>query len=132
MAGRRAVGPELALRMDGSESARERAHVILRTLAGDLPVQDACAELGICVQRFDRIRTSAIQAMVASLEPQRCGRKPNPADPVDPARVAELESRVAELELALVRAELAAALPQLGARTGKSKPRASRPRPGTR
>lgn len=135
MRGRRPVGPEIAGKMVGSERARQRVTVILETVAGTLRIQDACEELGICGQLFERLRTTAIQAAVTSLEPRPSGRKPRPADPIDPEEFARLQARIVELEAAVqaatIRAELAAALPRIGGETGKARPRAKSPRPGT-
>jgi hypothetical protein len=114
--------------------------VILETLAGTRRVRDACAELGVCAQRFEELRAAAIRAGIAALELKPAGRPAKEASPAE-AEVAGLRGRVAELEAelaaALVQAELATALPRLGARdTKKAPPRSGRarkpqpPRPG--
>ena len=121
MRGRHAAGPEYAERLDGSELACQRMRVVLETIAGTKRVTAACAERGICQQRFEAIRQEAIQAGVAALELRPAGRprKINPADD-ETARlgvqVAELE---AQLQAAVIRAELATTLPRLGAEPGK-------------
>ena len=116
MRGRHAAGPEYAERLDGSDLACHRMRVVLETIAGTKRVTQACAELGICQQRFEAIRQEAIQAGVAALEPRAAGR-PRKGDPADPDEAARLRERVAELEARLraaeVRAELGAALPRL-------------------
>ena len=122
MRGRHAAGPEYAERLDGSELACQRMRVVLETIAGTKRVTAACAELGICQQRFEAIRQEAIQAGVAALELRPAGRprKSNPAADEETARlraqVAELE---AQLQAAVIRAELATTLPRLGAEPGK-------------
>ena len=112
MRGRRPIGPELTERLKGSAPARRRMRVILETLAGTTRVSAACAELGICSQRFEALRAEAIGAGIAALEPKPVGR---PARADRPAEVVRLEARVAELEAELaaarVRAELAGRLP---------------------
>lgn len=114
MRGRRPSGPDLVDRLTGSERARERVKVVLRTVAGDLRVRDACRELGLSEQRFDELRAQALQAAVSELEPKPAGRPPRVASPAADElerlrrRVAESE---AEVRAAAVRAELAAVLP---------------------
>jgi hypothetical protein len=103
--------------------------VILETLAGVRRVQDACAELGICEQRFETIRTDAIQAGIAALESKPVGRPPRVIAEAH-VEIARLRGRIAELEAQLtaaeVRAELAHALPRLGVESGKRSPRSGR------
>lgn len=114
MRGRHAVGPEYAERLAGSELACRRMRVILETIAGTKRVTEACAELGICTQRFEAIRQEAIQAGVAALELRPAGRPRKEAADEQRARLGD---RVAELEAELhaseVRADLATALPRL-------------------
>lgn len=128
MRGRRPVGPELAEQLDGSARARLRMRVILETLTGATRVKDACAELGICAQRFEALRAAAIGAGIAALEPKPAGRPARAAD--RPPEVARLEERVEQLEAELaatrVRAELAGHLPRRGRVAGKVRPRSSR------
>src|SRR5262249_56597818 len=76
MRGRRPAGPELAGRLEGSAQARRRMRVVLETIAGVRRVQEACAELGICEQRFETIRAEAIRAGIAALEARPVGRPP--------------------------------------------------------
>jgi hypothetical protein len=141
MRGRTPVGPELAEQLEGSPLARRRVRVILETLAGTTRVKDACGELEVCEQRFETLRTTAIQAGIDALEPKPAGRPPKVPSEAE-AEIARLRERIAELEAAgqaaLIRAELASALPRLGANaTKKPSPRSGRaktpkpPRPGT-
>jgi len=122
MRGRHAIGPEIAERVDGSTLACTRMRVILETIVGSKPVKDACAQLGICEQLFERIRARAIAAGVAALELKPAGR-PAKATSAAEEQIAELSDRIAELEAELqaatVRAELAATLPRLAGVTGK-------------
>ena len=131
----------MAERLEGSAVACQRMQVILATIAGTLRVQEACAELGICEQRFEMIRATAIQAGIAALEARPIGRPPKVLTQAQ-VEIARLQERVDELEAqlqtALMRAELASTLPQLSAGSGKALPRSgrakesnrSRPRPG--
>ena len=122
MRGRHAIGPQIAERVDGSALARTRLRVILETIVGTKPVKDACVELDICGQMFERYRARAIEAAVASLELKSAGRPPKSSLPSD-EKIAELKERVAELEAELqaatLKAELAATLPRLAGIAGK-------------
>jgi len=124
MRGRHAIGPEIADKMDGSSLAQTRLRVVLETIAGRKPVQDACDELNICEQLFERIRARCMQAAVASLELRPAGRPPKATSPAD-HEIAELKEHIAELEAQLqaaeVRAELATTLPRLAGEAGKKR-----------
>src|SRR5262249_45823847 len=128
MRGRRPVGPELAEQLDGSAEARRRMRVVLATIAGTCRVQEACEELGICEQRFEAIRATAIRAGIAALEARPMGRPPKVLSEAQ-AEVARLRERVAELEaqlhVASVCAELVGALPRRDG-VGKRSPRSGR------
>jgi hypothetical protein len=119
MRGRHAIGPEIAEHVEGSALACTRMRVALETIAGTKPVKDACADLAICEQLFERIRVKAIQAGVSALELKPAGRPAKPSPP-GAEQIAELQERIAELEAQLqaaeVRGELAATLPRLAAK----------------
>jgi len=119
MRGRHAIGPEIAERVDGSTLARTRMRVLLETIAGTKPVKDACVELDICEQMFERYRARAIEAAVAALELKPAGRPAKATSP-DDEQIAELKERIAELEAATLKAELAATLPRLASAGKKS------------
>jgi hypothetical protein len=129
MRGRRPVGPELAERLDGSAEAGRRMRVILETIAGTRRVHQACAELGICEQRFEALRATAIRAGVAALEARPVGRPPKVLSAAQ-AEIMRLEGRIADLEaqlhLAAVGAELASVLGRPGGESGKRSPRSGR------
>jgi hypothetical protein len=114
MRGRHAIGPEIAGRVTDSPEAAHRLRVILETIAGTTRVQDACTELGICEQRFERLRQAAMRSAAAALVAKPAGRRRTVATPAD-AEVARLRGRIAELEAELqataIRAHLAAELP---------------------
>jgi ABC-type uncharacterized transport system permease subunit len=130
MRGRTPVGPELAEQLEGSALACQRMRVILETLAGARRVKHACEALGICQQRFETLRTTAIQAGIEALELKPAGR---PVKIISEAetQIAQLHKRVAELEaelaVTLIRAELASTLPRLAATVAKkTQPRSGR------
>jgi hypothetical protein len=112
--GRPPLGAELVERTDGSPEAKQRVAVILQTLAGHMPVPQACLELAIGESRFHELRNELLQSMVSSAEARPRGRPP--ADSVD-ARVAQLQQELQSLKLDLraaqIREELAVMLPHV-------------------
>jgi transposase len=126
MRGRYPSGPEFAMKLHGSEQARQRLEVLLETVAGSCRVSEACERLGISEQRFDQIRIEALQAAVQALEPQPTGRPPRILSAAE-IEVERLQARIAELEAertaALIRAELAVTLPQAREAEAKKAPR---------
>src|SRR5262245_5324583 len=135
MRGRRPVGPELAEQLDGSAEARRRMRVVLATIAGTCRVREACEQLGICEQRFETIRATAIGAGIEALEARPMGRPPKVLTEAQ-AEIERLRERVAELEaqlrVAAVRAELAGALPRSRGGAGKRSPRSGRAKESSR
>ena len=129
MRGRRPVGPELAEQLEGSAVARRRMRVVLETIAGSRRVQAACEELGICEQRFETLRATAIKAGITALESRPMGRPPKVLTEAQ-AEIVRLQERIVELEarlqVASVRAELAGALGRLPIKSGKRSPRSGR------
>lgn len=115
--GRKPQGAALVTQLAGSETARERLRLIVRALAGELSVPDACAALGIGESRFHQLRQEALQAALAALEPRPAGRPSRPPEPGEGRIVAlerELREREWELHACRIRLELAEALPSLG------------------
>ena len=119
MRGRHAIGPEIAERVTDEPEAARRLALILETIAGTKPVQEACRELGICQQLFERLRTRAMHGAAAALVLRPPGRKRKALSPAE-AEIAKLKQRVAQLEAEIrtveVRAELATTLPKLAAK----------------
>jgi hypothetical protein len=119
----------LAEQLDGSAAACRRMRAILETIAGVRRVREACEQLGICEQRFEAIRATAIRAGIAALEARPMGRPPKVLSEAQ-IEIARLRGRIVELEaqlqVASVRAELASALPRLGLESGKRRPRSGR------
>src|SRR6202171_903759 len=94
MRGRLPAGPEYVEKLQGSALAKERVKAVLQTLAGDLRLQDACQELGICEQRFHQLRQETLHAAVTAMEagaPGRPAHTPSPAE----ERIRALEAQVA-------------------------------------
>jgi len=131
MRGRHPSGPAYVARLQGSAQAKQRLEVVLRTLAGSLSVQQACAELDLSPARFGELRTQLLQAALASLEPRPVGR---PQASTTPEPVAQLQARVQDLErqlhAALLREEVALILPRppQSKKVSGRRPRSRRPR----
>ena len=128
MAGRKPTGPPLVHHLDGSERAKDRLEVILETVAGKITIREACDRLGIEEAMFFRLRTQALQAGLARLEPRPAGRPPRHPSPEEEQELREKQLQQKALE---TRLEIAQALPQLaeGApkKTAKPKPRGKHP-----
>ena len=112
-----AGGRWLVTPLTGSEHAKRRLTLFLRTLSGQCSVGEACAELGIGESRFFAQRSAWLQESLELLEPHSPGRPTKPEPPVSAEeaqllrqRVRELEARAAAVE---VQAELARTLPHV-------------------
>jgi len=114
MRGRYPSGPEFVEQLPGSALAKERARVLLETIAGKCRVQEACTKLGISEPRFDQLRIHGLEHLVQSMEPRLAGRPPRTPTPAD-ERIHELEAEIVALRLqariAQARAEVALVLP---------------------
>jgi hypothetical protein len=100
--------------LSGSEQAKERLKVILQTITGECRVLEACAQLGICEQRFHQLRQQALEAALGGLEagtPGRPVRQPSPAEEQLAAARQQLDAMAVELRTARAREEIALALP---------------------
>jgi|GEM_PF-3394627 len=71
----------------------ERVRVFLAASIGELPVRQACAQLGISRQRFYELEDRAVAAFLTALVPRKGGR---PAKASDPS--ADLQRRLGALE----------------------------------
>jgi hypothetical protein len=95
-AGRKPQGPALVRRLDGSDQAKQRLEIILATIAGTLPIDEACRKLGIEHSMLFRLRTEVLEAALTRLEPRPRGRPPAVSSPSE-QRCSALEQRVGEL-----------------------------------
>jgi len=104
--------------LSGSETAKHRLEMILKTMLGDVTVAEACNELGIRESRFHALRNQWLQEALMLLEPRRVGRPPKQPESDETRRIAELEELVKELEqqvdVADARHEIAEILPHVG------------------
>lgn len=114
MRGRTPSGPESVEQLPGSAKAKQRVHVILQTMTGELRVQEACAQLDVCEQRIRQLRTAILRAAIDSVEDRPPGR---PAQAEEPGEVLALRAQVAQLQQQLqaarLSAEIAVALPHV-------------------
>ena len=114
--GRPPLGAEIVDRLEGSSQAKCRLRLILRTLAGEMTIPQACQELGIGPSRFHDLRNDILQDMLESLEGRPRGRPPDGGTDRD-ARVQELQQQVlsltTDLRASQIREELAIMLPRL-------------------
>ena len=114
--GRPPLGAEIVDRLEGSPQAKQRLRVVLRTLAGEITIPQACAELGIGESRFHEMRNEILQHTLGDLEPKPVGRPPQALSPQE-TLVAQLQQQVqalkVDLRAAQIRQELTLALPRL-------------------
>ena len=116
MRGRRPVGPEYAEQLEGSETAKLRAKVILETMTGTCRLKEACERLGISEQRFHQLREEMMAAAVKALEPGHAGRPahtPTPAEEQVAALAQQLQDKEIELRAAKAREEIALIMPEV-------------------
>ena len=71
----------------------DRARVFLSASVGEIPVIQACDQLGITRQRFYELEERALTAFLEALEPKPAGRPPKAPDPTAP-----LQRQVEKLE----------------------------------
>ena len=114
MRGRRPSGPEYVDLLPGSDLAKQRARILLETLAGQCRVLEACDRLGISEPRFHQLRIHMLENAIDSLEPATLGRPPRSTTP-EQQEIARLTERLADMEVELraahARAEIALVLP---------------------
>ena len=72
--GRKPAGTKLVEHVDGSEFAKKRLEVILKSINGELTIEEATNKLGVERSRFHELRSQALQAMATQLEPRPAGR----------------------------------------------------------
>ena len=103
--------------LHGSELARRRLEMILRTLSGELTIDAACHALGIHASRFHQLRNRWLQQSVELLEPRPTGRPPQDDPPASAAQLSALEAEAeqlrAELDATRLRLELGRVMPHL-------------------
>ncbi len=130
--GRKPQGAVLVDPLLGSEHAKARLKAFLATLSGELSVEEACLQLGICPSRFFEQRNAWLHDSIELLEPRSPGRPRKEESPVSADELQALRQRVQELEARSaaveVQAELIRTLPHVVARAAASKKMTARPR----
>ncbi len=132
---RRNLGFEHVDKLAGDAHTKSRVKTILRTLCGELSVNDAAEHLGVGPSRFHELRDALLVGALESLSPKPPGRPPSA--PSENQRVLELEYELGhlryEVELERTRTQLLLTMPELlvgkrlpprterGARGGPSK-----------
>jgi hypothetical protein len=89
---------------------------VLETMVGDLRLQEACADLDVCKQRFHQLRDDGMQGLVHALEPRKPGRRAAVVTPLEEenrALKAQLAEVQRELAIAKAREEVALVLPRV-------------------
>lgn len=121
--GRRPAGPRLVQGLSGSPEAKERARVILETIAGTRSIPSACDELDVSEAHFHRLRERLLASAIESLEPKPLGRPAHHA--AEDPRLLELRHRCEELEfenrVCHVREEILSTMPHVLKREGEKK-----------
>lgn len=114
--GRPGKGPELVEGLAGTAEAKRRLKLVLQTLAGELSVEDARAELELSEAGFHKLRRQALAAAVERLEGQAPGRK-RVEPSAEEKEIADLRAKVErmdlELEIARYRENVALTMPHL-------------------
>ena len=105
----------------GSERAKLRLQMILKTLQGKMTVPQACEVLGISESRFHALRNQWLQEALDLLEPRPLGRPPQTVSP-EQEEVARLQAENQDLkhrcQVAEAREELARTMPYVLRPTG--------------
>ena len=103
--GRKPLALDHISHLDGSEHAKQRMTILLRTLQADCDVAEACDGMQLSESQFHTIRHQWLQRSLQLLEPRTPGRPRKQRGP-ESERVEQLEREVRDLqrELALTRA----------------------------
>jgi len=116
------LGLEHVEKLAGDRQTKSRVKAVLRTLSGELSVNDAAELLGVCPSRFHELRDEMLMGALEALAPKAPGRPPGVEAPH--RRVLELQEELErtryELEVERVRVDLMLAVP--GVLVGKPHP----------
>ncbi len=109
------LGAEHVEKLAGDRATKARLKTILRTLSGELSVNDGAEHLGVCLSRFHELRDEALMGALDALSPKVPGRPATEAAPQ--RRVLELEEELDatryQLEVERVRSELLLSIPEV-------------------
>ncbi len=131
--GRPPLGTAHVDKLEGAEESKQRLATVLRTLTGELSIEEACAELALSPAQVHRLRDRALQGALSALEPGTPGRPPS-QPPEEAALIQELEQTAQRLKIELraaqLREEIAILMPHLRTGAGGSKKNRARRRRG--
>ena len=115
--GRKPLGAAHVERLGGTQLAKRRLELILKTMRGELTVGEACHALSIGESRFHAMRNQWLQESLELLEPRRAGRPPKLAETstAEEVRALELENQQLRQQVltAEVRERLARVMPHV-------------------
>ena len=126
--GRKPLGTKHVQGLEGSEQAKLRLEVILKTLSGEITIPQACTRLGIREARFHELRRDWLQAALEQLEPRPAGRPPRerPKSSREEDLAVDNQRLREELQLAHAKQEVAGILSAAGSASTVKKMRAQR------
>jgi hypothetical protein len=125
---RKTRGSEHVEGLDGSEQAKGRLREVLRAIAGEITVEEACRALSVSEARFHELRRQALLGAIEALEPKAAGRPPAPRPTAEvEALLRENEELRFRLEAAQTRTEIALVMPEVLLRPPVEKKGSPRP-----
>jgi transposase-like protein len=115
--GRKPLGAAHVEHLSGTRLAKRRLEMILKTMRGEITVEEACHALSIGESRFHALRNRWLQESLELLEPRPTGRPRQLPEVPSAEEVAALESEIErlrqELVVAEVREEVARVMPHV-------------------
>lgn len=103
--GRKPLALEHVQQLDGSDCAKQRMTMLLKTLQSDCSVGEARAQLGLSESQFHAVRHRWLQGALQLLEPRTPGRhRKDPSSEMERIEQLEQEKRDLQRELALAQA----------------------------
>lgn len=113
-------GAEHVMALPGTRESKRRAKLILETISGTRPVNEACEVLGISPSQFANLRTQFLQSGIDGLQPKPVGRPRRVPNEVQ-QELDALRQQIADLEhenhVLKVQAEVSGVLKQQAVRS---------------
>ena len=106
------MGARLVEHLEGPPESKERLKAMIETLAGILPVYEACERLGICEAMFYRQRMWALQKTLDALRPRPRGRRRRERNEWE-RRCEAMAAEIAELKRDLAAAQVRGEVQQI-------------------
>jgi hypothetical protein len=130
MAGRKPEGSQHARKYKGSQEGKKRLEVILKTLAGEMKVEEACRILGIKEALFHRLRTRGVVAMGEALE-RKAGGPPKKETEISQEEFEKVKRENLQLKLHIrgqqIREEMAILMPEVIKKARESQKKTAEP-----